>query len=119
MERVVLALSDEVKNRFAEDASPLISLVYLDDRSREDQFLRLQSLRSDGYRVRMDMSGRSLKAQMKAAGRQGARFTVVVGEAEVDGGLVQLKDMESGEQQALPAGELPAALAKALHPMGA
>jgi histidyl-tRNA synthetase len=119
MERVVLALSDEVKNRFAEDTSPLISLVYLDDRSREDQFLRLQSLRSDGYRVRMDMSGRSLKAQMKAAGRQGARFTVVVGEAEVDGGLVQLKDMESGEQQALPAGELPAALAKALHPMGA
>jgi histidyl-tRNA synthetase len=111
MERVILALPEEVKTSFARDAQPLISLVSLDDAAREDNLKRMRELRVAGLRARMDLTGRSLKAQMKAAGRQGARFTVVVGEAEVTAGTVQLKDMQTGEQSEISASELAGKLA--------
>ena len=40
--------------------------------------------------------GRSLKAQMKYADKLGARYTIVVGDNELETGRAQLKDMTSG-----------------------
>jgi aspartyl-tRNA synthetase len=48
-----------------------------------------------------EMMERSLKAQMKYAGRRGYKYVVIIGEDELAGGLVTLRDMESGEQQEL------------------
>lgn len=106
MERVIMALSDEVKTAFARDRSPLVTLVSLDDAARADNLTRMGALRAAGHRARMDLEGRSLKAQMKAAARHGARIAVVVGEAEVAGGTVQVRDMETGEQREIPAADL-------------
>ena len=41
---------------------------------------------------------KSLKAQMKYADRQGARFSVVIGESEMETGRAQLKNMATGEK---------------------
>ena len=41
--------------------------------------------------------GRSIKAQMKYADKIGARYTIVVGDNELESGLAQLKNMETGE----------------------
>jgi histidyl-tRNA synthetase len=38
---------------------------------------------------------------MKAANRSGARYALVAGERDLAEGVVQLKDMESGEQVAV------------------
>ena len=46
--------------------------------------------------------GTGLKAAMKAANRSGARYAIVAGERDFAEGVVQLKDMESGEQEAVP-----------------
>jgi histidyl-tRNA synthetase len=43
--------------------------------------------------------GKSMKAQMKAAGRQQARWALLLGESELTAGTIQLRDMQSGEQQ--------------------
>ena len=43
--------------------------------------------------------GRSLRGQMRHATALKARFTLVVGEDEVNAGTVQLKDMATGEQR--------------------
>lgn len=43
---------------------------------------------------------------MKSANRSGARYTVVAGERDLAEGNVQLKDMESGEQEAVAVGDL-------------
>ncbi len=56
-------------------------------------------LREHGIAVETDLAGRGLKAQMKYADKLGARFTVVIGDNELDTGNVRLKDMESGEQE--------------------
>lgn len=113
MERVVMALPEEVKAAFAREGLPLVSLVSLDDAARADNLTRMGRLRAAGHRVRMDLDGRSLKAQMKAASRHGARFAVVVGESEVAAGTVQLRDMETGEQREVAAGALADELAAA------
>ena len=49
---------------------------------------------------------RGLKGAMKAADRSGASHAVVIGERDLAEGVGQLKDLRSGEQRAVPVGEL-------------
>ena len=56
------------------------------------------SLRREGLEVQFDVVSRSVKAQMKYANKLGAAFTVVIGDSELDSGIVKLKKMESGEE---------------------
>lgn len=43
---------------------------------------------------------------MKAANRSGARYAIVAGERDLAQDVVQLKDMESGEQAPVPLAEV-------------
>lgn len=56
-------------------------------------------LRNDGIRAVLAQPGRSLRGQMRHATALKARFTLVVGEDEVNAGTVQLKDMATGDQR--------------------
>ena len=59
-------------------------------------FALATKLREGGMSVECDIVGRSLKAQMKYADKLGARYTIVVGDNELETGVAQLKDMQSG-----------------------
>lgn len=59
-------------------------------------------LRAAGIRSDMAFGDRGLKGAMKAADRSGAPLVVVVGDAEVESGIAQVKAMESGDQAAVP-----------------
>ena len=52
-----------------------------------------------------DTVGRSLKAQMRYADKLGARYTLVIGDNELEAGMARLKDMESGECEDVPLDE--------------
>ena len=54
-------------------------------------------LRALGVWVERDTTGRSLKAQMKYAGKIGAKYSVVLGGNEISEGKINLKNMENGE----------------------
>ncbi|MBQ9992661.1 MAG: histidine--tRNA ligase [Firmicutes bacterium] len=56
-------------------------------------------LRREGIKAEQDLLGRSMKAQFKAADRSGAKFTVIVGESEVEKGVVQVRSMHDGSQE--------------------
>ena len=62
------------------------------------------SLRRRGIRIRMDVSGRSLKRQMSAA--QDCRLAVIVAPQEMKRGEVIIRDMESGAEQMAIYGEM-------------
>ena len=49
----------------------------------------------------MDHVGRSLKAQFKYANKLGARFVGTIGEEELIGGQLRLKEMETGEEESV------------------
>jgi histidyl-tRNA synthetase len=62
----------------------------------------------------MAYGGRGLKGAMKAADRSGARIAVVLGDRDLADGVAQLKDLTSGDQEAVPLSELAAAVEKRL-----
>jgi histidyl-tRNA synthetase len=47
-----------------------------------------------------------LKKSLETASKLGARFALIVGENEAQSGIFALKDLTSGEQQAVPRSEL-------------
>ncbi len=67
-------------------------------------------LRRAGLSADLDHTGRSLKAQMREAARMEARFAALLGEDELRGDVVTLRDMDSGEQEKVARAELAARL---------
>jgi len=63
------------------------------------------------FKVEINLGGGSFKVQLKRADKSGARFALVLGEAELADGTIGVKPLrESGEQRAVPWTELTAAL---------
>ena len=60
------------------------------------------SLRKAGLYAEFDVVGRGLKAQMKYANKIGARFSIVLGDNEIEEGKAKLKNMLTGEQSDVP-----------------
>jgi histidyl-tRNA synthetase len=56
------------------------------------------SLRQEGISVDTDHLGRGLRASMKYADKLGALNTLVLGDNEIDTGIVKVKNMSSGEE---------------------
>ena len=57
-----------------------------------------QLLRAEGVNALTDVSGRSLKAQMKFANKKNALFTLVLGDDEIAAGKARAKNMDTGEE---------------------
>jgi histidyl-tRNA synthetase len=66
-----------------------------------------QQLRLAGVTTDRAFDARSMKAQMKAAAKSGARFAAIVGEDELAKEVVTVRDLESGEQSTVAWGHLP------------
>ncbi len=58
-----------------------------------------QELRAKGIPTDMDLQGKSLKGQMKQAGKSGAGVTVIIGEDELAKGEAVVKNMDAGTQE--------------------
>lgn len=61
-----------------------------------------EDLRMRGFICETDLMNRSLKAQMKYAGKLPARFSCVIGENELANKRIMIKDMQTGETKELP-----------------
>ncbi len=55
-------------------------------------------LREEGFEALCDIVGRGLKAQMRYANKLGCRFTLVLGDSELESGKAKLKCMENGNE---------------------
>ena len=55
------------------------------------------ALRREGIAAERDYMNRSVKAQMKYADKIGAKYTMVLGDTEIESGKANLKNMENGE----------------------
>lgn len=103
MERVIMALSDERKASLTRKDKPLICLVSIGDEALQANMQLAAGLRDSGCRVSMDLSGRSMKSQMKRAGKMDAAWVAICGDSELAAGVVQLKNMAASEQSEMPA----------------
>ncbi|MBU8922163.1 MAG: histidine--tRNA ligase [Bacteroidales bacterium] len=55
-------------------------------------------LRQEGFHVVCELSGRAMKKQMKTASEAGARYSVFIGQDELEKEKATIKNMETGEQ---------------------
>ena len=76
------------------------------------------SLRRHGVSADMDYLGRSLRAQMRHADRMNVRTVVILGEDELRAGVIQVKDMNDGEQWEVPLEGAADAICTFLQPAG-
>jgi histidyl-tRNA synthetase len=67
---------------------------------------KLPELRNAGLSASMDYAGRSIKAQMKEANRESAKFAIIVGDTELESGNFTLRDMGKSEENSLPYDEI-------------
>ncbi|MEU4213616.1 histidine--tRNA ligase [Streptomyces sp. NPDC026206] len=101
VDRTVLALKAEG----IELELPAVTQVFavpLGEEARRVLFGLVTELRRAGVATDFAFGGKGLKNAMKSANRSGARFALVAGERDLAEGVVQLKDLESGEQKAVP-----------------
>lgn len=109
VDRTVLALEAEGVELELPSATSVFA-VPLGDEARRILFSKVTELRRAGIAADFSYGGKGLKGAMKNANRSGARFTIVAGERDLAEGVVQLKDMESGEQDAVAVEEIVAVL---------
>ena len=79
-----------------------IFIAFMGDKAKAFALKLMHELRLNGVAVEMDVMGRNFKNQFKLANRVGAAKTVIIGENELAEGMLQIKDMESGEQTSVP-----------------
>ena len=65
-----------------------------------------KELRDEGFKAQTDICGRGLKAQMKYANKIGAKFTLVLGDNEVETGKANLKNMSNSAERQISLNEL-------------
>jgi histidyl-tRNA synthetase len=65
-----------------------------------------EELRAAGVACEVELGGRALRKALERAGKLGARWAVLVGEAEAARGVATVKDLAAGEQHEVPRGAL-------------
>jgi len=95
VERLILLREGQ---QIAPPRLPLFIASLGEEASRE-AFLYMSRLQRLGIRAEMDYEGKSLKSQMRRAGKLGARFVLILGEEEVSRKKAPLRDMDEGTQE--------------------
>jgi histidyl-tRNA synthetase len=99
IERIIMALGTAA----AADTAPskLVYIAALDGRARIEGMKLADRIRAEipGVTVLQDITGSSLKSQMRSAGKNGAGAVLILGEEEMRLGNVALKMMDNSEPQ--------------------
>jgi len=116
VERLLLAREAEGVN--VDLLKRTLDVFVIDTTGDESVAVMIESLRAEGYAVDRAFDQRSMKAQMKAADRSGARLALLVGPEELSVGEVTIRDLRSQEfdqtQQRVGQGAVASAIAELL-----
>ncbi|EAZ94366.1 histidine--tRNA ligase [Crocosphaera chwakensis] len=103
MERLIILLK---QLQSSPEMTPDIYLVSRGEAAEGQGLILAQKLRKEGLTVELDMSGSAFGKQFKRADRSGAIACIVLGEEEAENKTMQLKWLQSKEQQAMTQAEL-------------
>ncbi len=108
MERLVLLL-EQVAGEAAVGPAPDVYLVNRGEAAEPAALTLARNLRRAGLSVELDSSGAAFGKQFKRADRSGAAWAAVLGDGEVEQGVVRLKPLRgNGEEQELPLADVDA-----------
>ena len=105
IERLMMVLEAQ-KTELPEDSTCDLFIATLGDKATLKASALCRELRDEGYKVQTDICGRGLKAQMKYANKIGAKFTLVLGDNEVESEKATLKKMSDSSEREISLKEL-------------
>lgn len=105
LERIILAMQQQ-KISPPPDPGPQVYLLYHGAAAQNEAIRLAEKLRGAGIRAGVSMGGRSLKAQMKQADREGVKFALILGEKEIEKSTVTAHIMQTGEEFTVAQGQL-------------
>ncbi|OPY58542.1 MAG: Histidine--tRNA ligase [Pelotomaculum sp. PtaU1.Bin035] len=105
MERIILAMKSQGITTPG-ISGPDVFVVTAGQAAASEAFRLLFKIRGSGISADKDYLNRSLKAQMKYAGKAGAKFVVIIGEEELAQGVARVRNMDSKEQVTVTSGEV-------------
>jgi histidyl-tRNA synthetase len=97
LERLLMAMPQSVPRSHVD-----VFVVAAQPDVRAEAALLGRELRSAGLRVESDLRGGSLKSQLRRADKLNARIAMILGESEIENGVVQLKDLQQKTQTEVP-----------------
>jgi histidyl-tRNA synthetase len=98
IERLLLVMEAQ-KVQFPEEEPCELYIASIGNAARKKAFQLVQRLRECAVEAACDEMDRSLNAQMKYAGKIGAKFTLVLGDDELAAGKGVIKNMKTGEKK--------------------
>ncbi|MDY0131487.1 MAG: histidine--tRNA ligase [Desulforegulaceae bacterium] len=90
----IIASNQEVKKE-----GPLVYFLTFGESAAKKAFKICNNLASQGIKSEMDFSNKSMKASMKKANKSNCKFCAIIGENEIEKGIISLKNMEEGTQE--------------------
>jgi histidyl-tRNA synthetase len=109
LERVLLAMPKRPVEK-----EPHCFIAPLGERAALEALVMARELRKEGVRALADTRGGSLKSLLRRADSVGARVCLVLGDTELERGVVALKDLVEKSQSDVPRAELVARVTAAL-----
>ena len=96
IERLMLVLENQKADLPADNTCD-IYIASMGDTASVKATRLCAKIREDGFEAQCDICGRGLKAQMKYADKIGAKYSIVLGDNELENNCGNLKNMKTGE----------------------
>jgi histidyl-tRNA synthetase len=112
IERIIMAMADSSRNDQGQRQGYFI--VTASEKFKSDAFRLASRLRQAGLPAELDYQARSMKGQMKQAGKSGLAFAVILADDEMARGRAILKNMSTSEQSEIELDKL-TEIAKTTH----
>jgi histidyl-tRNA synthetase len=110
LERLLIASEIEVPASVVD-----VLIAPIGERAVDAALVLGRDVRKTGVRCEVDTRKASIKAQLRRANSLGARFAVILGDRELDEGIVELKDLAGHSQEKVASSDLARHLAARVH----
>ena len=100
VERIMMLLDDYPKN------TPDVYIAWLGDTTIETAMNIAENLRKSDLKVHIDFSSKGMKSHMKKADKLAVKYCVILGEDELNKGVILLKNFETREQEEIKIEEI-------------
>ena len=92
--------------------APVLYVAPMGEAAQREALRITEALRSAGVFAECDVTGRGLKAQMKYADKIGAKYTLILGDDELNAGKALLRSMADSEQSEIALADVVSRFAK-------
>ncbi len=95
----LLILMEESGVEIPQPENADLYIASMGDDAQLRAFAICEEARKSGFSTQCDIVGRGLRPQMKYADKIGAKFSMVLGDSELEQGKAEIKNMETGEKK--------------------